>query len=110
MGEEPQVLKPLQQWYLAFVPGEEIWWHRFLPGYGHVFAFTYDPRVKTWLVYDMTMTGMFVRGATEDEIDMAITAVAEVGEILKVDVEPVARIPRPYLFATCVTAIGIDGS
>lgn len=98
---------PLPAWYVAFVDSDcSVWWHRPLKkGFRHCFAFAPDPAAGRWLVLNPGFDAVLLRALTEDEAAAFIAELYREGaKILFARVE-FARVARPRLLLTCVTAI-----
>lgn len=94
-------------WFVAFVDTDcRLWWHRPLkPGFRHLLAFAPEG-ADQWVVYEPGFDGMQIHVLTRAQI-VALTEDIKKrrgGTIVRAPV--VGNAPqRPYVLATCVTAI-----
>jgi hypothetical protein len=110
VAENPLIHFLPDEWFIGFGPaGIKTIWHRLLAHapFEHVFAFTFDPVHKSWLLVDpalnKTMIG-YVDGEMIDQI-VALTAAKE-GRIIRAVSQPVGdKAPLFPGAIYCVTQI-----
>jgi hypothetical protein len=95
------------EWHIAFVDyGVNVWWHRFLRrGFRHCWAFTYQPALDCWVLFEVGFEGLDVRALSGKQIDRLIAeALEHDGKVLRFKGRR-RIVKRPLLFASCVTAL-----
>lgn len=105
--EEGGVIAPLPVWFVAFVEtSAPVWWQRLLkPGFRHCLAFAWDHTAGRWLVLNPLFDAVVLRALDDDGFAGFLADLKARRPRIVLARAGVARVARPRLLMTCVSAI-----